>query len=102
VSFALGIDAVPAEAVEDVDVDEALGRHTDAPLRFVASDGGVVEASDDVRESEDSRANENTARSRDAVVLEEDAEDECEECAELDGLPCFECWMNERGHTVDV
>ena len=79
--FALGIDAVPTH-VEELDVDPSLGRHTDASLRFVASDGGVVEASDD------------------AVVLEEDTEDdedECEDCAELSDLPCFECYMAELG-----
>mgnify|MGYP000733481994 CR=1 FL=1 len=77
--FALGIDAVPTHA-EEIDVDPSLGRHTDASLRFVASDGGVVEADDD------------------AVVIEE--EEDCEDCAELSDLPCFRCWMNERGHEM--
>jgi hypothetical protein len=42
--FALGIDAVPVEAVEELDVDESLGRHTDASVKFATSDGGIVEA----------------------------------------------------------
>ena len=34
------------------------------------------------------------------IVLDDEETDECEECAELDGLPCFECYMKERGHGV--
>jgi len=77
--FALGIDAVPTNAVEGVEVDESLGRHTNASLRFVSSDGGVIEAEED------------------AELLTDDEEDNCEECAELSGLPCFECYMDEHG-----
>jgi len=33
-------------------------------------------------------------------VLKEGEEDECEECAELFGLACFECYMAERGYEV--
>jgi predicted nucleic acid-binding Zn finger protein len=81
--FALGLDAVPSDAVEALDVDESLGRHTDAELRFAAADGGIVEAGDD------------------AVVVENGEEDdECEECAELSDLPCFECYMQERGFEI--
>ena len=81
--FALGLDAVPADAVEELDVDPSLGKHTDAALRFATADGGVVEAGDD------------------SVALEkEDTNDECEECAELSDLPCFECYMAE--HDFDV
>lgn len=77
--FALGIDAVSTNVVEGVEVDESLGRHTDASLRFVASDGGVIEAEED------------------AELLTDDEEINCEECAELSGLPCFECYMDEHG-----
>jgi predicted nucleic acid-binding Zn finger protein len=81
--FALGLDAVPVDAVEELDVDEALGRHTDASLRFVASDGGIVEAEEDAE-----------------VLTDDEEDDRCEECAELSGLSCFECYMAERGHDV--
>ena len=81
--FALGRDAVPAEALEAVDVEPNFGCFvgTDA-VRVATPDGGVVEATDDAE-----------------VLTDED--DECATCAELsDELPCFKCWMNERGHTV--
>jgi predicted nucleic acid-binding Zn finger protein len=82
--FALGIDAVPTD-VDGVDVNEELGKFTDTPLRFATADGGIVEATDD------------------AEVPEEDDEEEvCDECAGLDGLPCFECYMEARGHLVDM
>jgi hypothetical protein len=85
--FALGIDAVPADAVEALDIDENLGRYTDADLRFATTDGGVVEATTEL----------------DGFVDGGD-DGECDECAELpdDDLPCFECYMPERGYTVDV
>jgi len=124
--FALGIDAVPVEAVEELDVDESLGRHTDASLRFVASDGGIVEAGDDVElleedaaadEDTDAAEEDETAGVRDpythrgdkdvdtrplgTVVDEEEDTEECDECAELgDGLPCFECYMENKGFDV--
>jgi len=83
--FALGLEAVPVGAAETLDVDPSLGCGTDADLRFAASDGGVVEAGDD------------------AEVLTDGGEtEECDECAELSGLGCFECYMRERGYTVDV
>jgi hypothetical protein len=82
--FALGLDAVPSDAAEALDVDPSLGCGTDADLRFAASDGGVIEAGDD------------------AEVLTDDEREECDECAELDGVACFECYMNERGHSVNV
>ena len=82
--FALGLDAVPVVAT--LEVDETLGCGTDADLRFATTDGGVVEAGDDAEVLTDDEENADT--------------DECDECAELDGMPCFECYMNERGHTV--
>mgnify|MGYP000270531731 CR=1 FL=1 len=80
--FALGLDAVPADATETLDIDENLGCATDAELRYATTDGGVVEATAEL----------------DGFV------NDCEECAELpdDDLPCFECYMEERGYTVDV
>jgi len=78
--FALGLDAVPVVAT--LEVDETLGCGTDADLRFATTDGGVVEAGDD------------------AEVLDANETDECEECAELDGMPCFECYMSARGFSV--
>jgi hypothetical protein len=88
--FALGLDAVPADAVETLDIDENLGCATDADLRFATADGGVVEATIESDGFVDDG--------------EEEESEECEECAELpdDDLPCFECYMEERGYTVDV
>jgi len=83
--FALGLDAVPADAVGTLDIDENLGCATDAELRFATADGGVVEATTELDGFGD------------------DGE-ECDECAGLPGddLPCFECYMEERGYTVEV
>ena len=83
--FALGLDAVPADAVETLDIDENLGCATDAELRFATADGGIVKATTQL----------------DGFV--DDCE-ECDECSELPGddLPCFECYMKERGYTVNV
>ena len=64
-------------------MDEALGRHTDAPLRFVTSDGGIVEAEKDA-----------------AVLTDDEEENECVDCAELSDLPCFECYMAAKGFDV--
>jgi hypothetical protein len=39
----------------------------------------------------------------DAEILDATDEEGCETCAELsDELPCFECYMSERGHDVFV
>jgi len=54
---------------------------TDA-VRVAASDGDMTDDTDDAE-----------------VLTDED--DECETCAELSDLQCFECYMKERGHTVD-
>jgi len=73
--FALGLDAVPSDAAEALDVDPSLGCGTDADLRFAASDGGVIEAGDDAE-----------------VLGDDENDEECDVCAELDGdLGCFEC-----------
>ncbi len=45
--FATGREPLPAAAVAALDVDPNLGAHTDASLRFAATDGGVVNAGDD-------------------------------------------------------
>ena len=114
--FALGRDAVPAEALETVDVEPNFGAFvgTDA-VRVATPDGGVIEATDDA-EVIDEEEDEDTGGVRDpyahrdedvdttplgTVDDEDEDEDECETCAELSAeLPCFECWMNERGHAV--
>ena len=82
--FALGRDAVPAEAIEAVEVEPNFGCFVDTDeVRVATPDGGVIEAEGD------------------AVVLEEeDDEDECETCAELSDLPCFECYMQGREREV--
>jgi len=88
--FALGIDAIQAEVLEEVRVHENLGRYTDADLRFATADGGVVGKTEKL----------------DGFV--DDGEDkgsgECDECAELpdDDLPCFECYMETQGYIVNV
>lgn len=81
--FALGVDAVPAEALEACEVEPNFGAFIEEDaVRVATADGGVVEAGDD------------------AKVLDEEDTDECEECAELTGLACFECYMAERGYDV--
>lgn len=80
--FAMGIDAIPADAAAACDVDPDLGQHCDAELRFAAADGGIIVADDD------------------GEVLDEDDEpdqqrpDDCQCCPALarDGLPCFPCY----------
>jgi len=80
--FALGRDAVPSEALEAVDVEPNFGAFvgTDG-VRVATSDGGVIEAEEDAE-----------------VLTDED--DECEDCAELSDLPCFECYMAEKNFDV--
>lgn len=46
VAFATGERAIPAGVATAVDVDPDLGQHVDGSLRFVAADGGIIEASD--------------------------------------------------------
>jgi predicted nucleic acid-binding Zn finger protein len=75
--FALGLDAVPSDAVEALDVDPSLGKHTDASVKFATADGGVVEAEEDAE-----------------VLTDDEENDECEECAELSDGVCFECYRN--------
>jgi hypothetical protein len=41
--IALGRSPVPVRAAETVDVDGVLGEHTDASLKFLASDGGIID-----------------------------------------------------------
>jgi len=83
--FALGLDAVPADAVETLDIDENLGCATDTELRFATTDGCDVAAT---------------------TELDGFADDcrECDECTRLSGddLPCDECYMAKRGYTVEV
>jgi hypothetical protein len=42
--IALGRTPVPVRAAESIDVDGLLGSHTDASLKFAASDGGIIDA----------------------------------------------------------
>jgi hypothetical protein len=72
--FALGLEPIPSDATEDLDIDENLGRWTDASVRLATSDGGSLEADTDTESDEDS--------------------DECA-CDELpDGSPCFNCYLD--------
>jgi len=45
VAILRGDRPVPADALDDVDVNDQLGEHIDASPTFVAADGGVVESS---------------------------------------------------------
>lgn len=81
--WATGRDALPVDLVEAVEIEPNFGVFVDkSQIRYATPDGGIVEVEEDVE------------------VLDEDENDECEECAELDGMPCFECYMAERGHDV--
>jgi hypothetical protein len=74
--FVLGVDAVPAEALENADVNPNLGAFVEdfGGVHVATTDGGVIEAGDD------------------AEVLGDDEREECDVCAELDDdLGCFEC-----------
>lgn len=84
--FALGLDAVPAAALDAAEVEPNFGAFVNEDaVRVATPDGGVIEADDD------------------AEILDETDEEECEACAELsDELPCFECYMDERGHEVFI
>ena len=83
--FALGLDAVSAEALDACDVEPNFGAFVDEDaVRAATPDGGVIEADDDAE-----------------VLTEDDETDECETCAALsDDLPCFEHFMQERGYSV--
>ena len=113
--WASGRDPVPARLLDAIDVDDNMARWTDEEVRVAATDGGVIEAGDDAEvlteeENEDTGGVRDPYAHRDedvdttplgTVDDEDEDEDECETCAELsDDLPCFECWMNERGHAV--
>jgi hypothetical protein len=84
--FALGLDAIPAEALDACDVEPNFGAFVNEDaVRVAAADGGVIEATGDAE----------------VLTEEEDETDECEVCAALsDDLPCFEHFMQERGHSV--
>jgi hypothetical protein len=85
--FALGLDAIPGAALDACDVEPNFGAFVETDeIRVATPDGGVIEADDGGE-----------------VLDETDETDECEACAELsDELPCFECYMSERGHDVFV
>jgi len=83
--FALGVDPIPAEALEAAEVEPNFGAFIEEDaVRVATTDGGVVEAEED------------------AEVRMDDKEDdeECDECAELSDLACFECYMAEHGLEV--
>jgi hypothetical protein len=68
-----------------VEVEPNFGAFVDEDaVRVATADGGIVEAEEGVE-----------------ILTDEDDEDECDVCAELsDDLPCFEHFMQERGHSV--
>ncbi len=52
---------MPVRAAESVDVDGLLGSHSDASLKFAASDGGVIingETGDVIEEDEEDEEDE--------------------------------------------
>lgn len=76
--FALGLDAVPAEALEAVNVEPNFGAFVDTgDMRVATPDGGTVETREDTETLTD--------------------EEDCEDCAELSDLSCFECYMKDSG-----
>jgi hypothetical protein len=86
--FALGVDPIPAHALEECEVEPNFGAFVNEDaVRVAMTDGGVLEAGDD-------------AEVLGVVDEEEDETDECEECAKLTDLACFECYMQEHGHAV--
>ncbi|MGB9931548.1 hypothetical protein [Haloarcula amylolytica] len=77
--FAMGVDAIPADAAAACDVDPDLGQHCDAELRFAAADGGIIVADDD------------------GEILDADSDDRPDDCQcspalARGGLPCFPCY----------
>ncbi|MDQ2072829.1 hypothetical protein RBH20_09810 [Haloarcula sp. H-GB4] len=97
--FAMGLDAIPADAVAACDVDPDLGQHCDAELRVAAADGGIIIAGDDgeILDGDD----------EDVVDLSEEYDEAplagtCiaghERCAGISGMffgefPCANCWL---------
>jgi len=114
--FALGLDAVPAEALDACDVEPNFGAFVDTDeVRVATPDGGVIEADDDGEVLEETDEDDDTPGVRDPYAHRDDEDvdtrplgtvdtgDECETCAELsDDVPCWECYMSERGHDVFV
>jgi len=80
--WATGREAIPVALVEQAGMEPNFGVFVDkSEIRYATADGGIVEAG------------------RDAEILDAD-EDECEECAELSDMMCFECHMAEKGYGV--
>lgn len=76
--YATGVEAIPAAAASQLDIDPSLGEHCDGEVRYATADGGVVDAGEQ------------------ATLLEDDVDDECA-CSELpDGVPCADCFI-KRG-----
>jgi len=81
--WATGREALPVALVEQAEIEPNFGVFVDkSEIRYATADGGIVAAGDD------------------AELIDED--DECEACAEMGDMKCFECHMEERGYEVDV
>jgi hypothetical protein len=117
--FALGLDAIPGAALDACEVEPNFGAFVETDeVRVAATDGGVIEADDGgevLDEADETDEDDGTTGVRDPYAHRDDEDvdtrplgtvdtgDECEACAELsDELPCFECYMSERGHDVFV
>ena len=79
VAFATGQRPIPAW-VDTSAVDPVLGEHTDETPRRAASDGGVVETTDDTTESDDGD--------------ERPSDCDCGDWNDGEGLPCWPCYRD--------
>ena len=114
--FALGLDTIPGAALDACDVEPNFGAFVETDeVRVATPDGGVIEADDGGEVLDETDEDDGTTGVRDPYAHRDDEDvdtrplgtvdtgDECEECAELsDELPCFECYIDERGHDVFV
>lgn len=104
--FALGLDAIPADAAAACDVDPDLGQHCDGEPQFAAADGGIIVADDD-GEILDEDDEPDQQRLDDVVDLSEaygaaPLAGTCiagyERCCGISGMyfgefPCAHCWL---------
>jgi hypothetical protein len=107
--WATGRDALPVDLVEAVEMEPNFGVFVDeSEIRYAATDGGAIEADDEPAGVRDPYPDEEEVDTSPLGTVDRDTEaddaDECEECAELpdDDLPCFECYMEEKGYSVNV
>ena len=96
VGFATGERPIPADVAAVVGVDPDLGQHVDGVLRFVAADGGIIEAGDDgeILDDGDDSADESTDEGDESGA---DARPDGCDCGEWnDGLsiPCWPCYRD--------